>query len=99
MNQRLTCEKIDNCFTNAKTYRYDLPFQTEEAFVEKMGTMGALLIKKNLRRPFFRIETERGIQIKGILGDTGMKVSFPENRWEEEKVRWEEEMRKLLEEE
>lgn len=96
--KQISSEKIDNCFANARTYRYHLPAAVDEAFAQRMGSLGSLFIKKNLRRPFFRIETESGVQIKGILGDRSVKVSFPEQRWEEEKVIWERQITKLIEE-
>lgn len=98
MSDRLRCEKVDNCFANARTYRYWMPFALDEEKVSFLGQMGELFVKKNLRRPFFRIETDRGIQMKGIFGDKSMKVSFPEACWEEEQKRWEQQMEDMLEE-
>lgn len=92
MSNQVHCEKIDNCFANARTYRYYLPAAVDEDFATRLGGLGSLFVKKNLRRPFFRIETESGVQIKGILGDSSVKVSFPEERWKEEKVIWEEQI-------
>lgn len=94
----LICEKVDNCFANARTYRYTLPFPTDETFTALLGQWGSVFVKKNLRRPFFRVETDRKVQIKGILGDTAIKVSFPEDSWEEEKTQWELQFQKLLDE-
>lgn len=98
MSDRLRCEKVDNCFANARTYRYWMPFALDEEKVDFLGQMGELFVKKNLRRPFFRIETDRGVQMKGIFGDKSMKVSFPEERWEEEQKLWEQQMENILEE-
>lgn len=98
MSSKINCEKVDNCFANARTYRYYLPSPSGEELVECLGKLGSLFVKKNLRRPFFRVETDRCVQIKGIFGDKSMKVSFPEENWEEEKARWEQQLEKLLEE-
>lgn len=97
MSEDLKCEKIDNCFANARTYRYWMPFALDEEKVAFLGQMGELFVKKNLRRPFFRIETERGVQMKGIFGDKSMKVSFPGERWEEEQNLWEQQIKRMLE--
>lgn len=98
MSNQLTCEKVDNCFANARTYRYYLAATVDEALVERLSCLGSLFIKRNLRRPFFRIETERGVQIKGILGDKSVKVSFPEDTWEEDKGLWESQAVRLIQE-
>ena len=97
MSKHLTCEKVDNCFANARTYRYQMPFALDEEKVVFLGQMGELFVKKNLRRPFFRIETDRGVQIKGIFGDKSMKVSVPEERWKEEQELWEQQLEQMLE--
>lgn len=98
MSRQITCEKVDNCFADAKTYRYYLPVAVDEKIAERIGCLGSLFVKKNLRRPFFRIETEQGVQIKGIFGDASVKVSFPEHIWEEAKSRWEMQITEILEE-
>lgn len=98
MNKEITWEKVDNCFANARTYRYHLPVRVDEEFVEKMGSLGSLFIKRNLRRPFFRIKTEKGVEVKGIFGDASVKVSFPEDIWEEGKRIWERQIAELTEE-
>lgn len=92
MSKIIKCEKVENCFADAKTYRYWLDEKIEEKTVEELGVFGDLFIKKNLRRPFFRITMKSGSEIKGMYGDDSLKVSYRGETWEEEKQWWEQQM-------
>lgn len=87
------CEKTENCFSDAKTYRYRTKEKIEEETAKELGRFGELFIKKNLRRPFFRITLESGSEIKGIFGEDSIKVSYRGDNWEEEKQWLEEQMK------
>lgn len=90
MDRKLECEKVENCFANARTYRYQWNEWVDGHMIERLEFFGSAFVKRNLRRPFFRIEMEGGGQIKGIFGESSIKVSYPEENWEEAKQRWEE---------
>lgn len=86
----MKCEKTENCFADAKTYRYWLDETIQEETVEYLGVFGEVFVKRNLRRPFFRITMKSGSEIRGMFGDDSVKVSYRGDNWEEEK-RWLEE--------
>lgn len=82
-------EKVQNCFADAQTYCYQLEEKIGEDLLQKLGGEGTLLIKRNLRRPFFRLDLDNGIRMKGILGDDCIRVSFPTETAAEQKRHFE----------
>ena len=92
----ISCQKIENCFPNSRTYEYKLPMTVEE-FSEILQEEGGSGLKqgwskrtnRKLRRPVFL--AERGsLKAKGILAGNFLRVGFPEDDWEREKAAWEE---------
>ena len=55
--KKIKCRKAENCFANAESYIYTLPADIDDAFLEKLKTLGKLEVKRNFRRPFFMMET------------------------------------------
>lgn len=51
--KKIKCRKAENCFANAESYIYTLPADIDDAFLEKLKTLGKLEVKRNFRRPFF----------------------------------------------
>ncbi len=74
--------KVENCFSQAQTYGYVLPFRVDEAFLEALRPLGTFQIKRNYRRPFFFLHLKDGSQVKGMLNDTVVKASYPDERYE-----------------
>lgn len=83
-----TCEKAENCFANAQTYSYTLPVRLDEKILFKFEEKGELTLKKNFRRPFF-FWVYNQIQVKGIIHDDRMKVSYPDGVVDELKTEFE----------
>ncbi|WP_287715080.1 radical SAM (seleno)protein TrsS [Blautia sp.] len=81
----LGCEKADNCFANAKSYIYTLSSPVNDALLEKMSYWGRMKVRRDFRRPFFMLNTDEGIQLKGVLNENVIKAGFPEDTWEEKK--------------
>ena len=89
--KKIKCRKAENCFANAESYIYTLPADIDDAFLEKLKTLGKLEVNRNFRRPFFMMETENGVRLKGILNDNILKAGFLPEKWEEQKAwleRW-----------
>ncbi|MDO5111162.1 MAG: hypothetical protein Q4E65_02540 [Clostridia bacterium] len=81
-------EKSENCFVDAQTYAYASPFVMDEAAVAALSPFGEVEIKRNYRRPFYFVRGG-GMEIKGVLGDTRFKVSYPDAAWQEKKQAFE----------
>lgn len=90
-----TVEKVENCFANAQTYAYDSPMVMDEKNVEAFASFGAIEIKRNYRRPFYFVRGN-GMEIKGVLGDTRFKVSYPDDGWREQKKIFEQTLESIL---
>lgn len=86
-------EKTENCFADAQTYRYWIGKPMDEKTVEELGRFGEIFIKRNLRRPFFRITMKDGSEIKGIFGEDSIKISYQGADWKEKKQWLEEQMK------
>lgn len=85
---KFTVEKTENCFSDAQTYSYETAAHIEEAVLSRFAAWGNCEIKRNYRRPFYFIRKD-GMEIKGLLGDTRFKVSYPEADWESRKAAFE----------
>ncbi len=83
-----TVEKAENCFAGAQTYAYASSKNMEETAVDKLSRFGDIQIKRNYRRPFYFVRGG-GMEIKGVLGDTRFKVSYPDAGWQEKKEAFE----------
>lgn len=88
------CEKIENCFANARSYAYYFDHPMTEEILEKERIRGNLRLKMNFRRPCYFLDWENGIQVKGLLNDSMVKVSFPEQEWDVYKKQFEKELEK-----
>jgi hypothetical protein len=78
--------KTENCFSDSRTYDYRLPV-TAEAFSALLDGWD-MRENRKYRRPMFTAD-KNGVNVKGVLSGTIIKVSFPEDRWEAEKAAFE----------
>lgn len=83
-----TSKKTENCFADSQTYEYALPVSGEE-FRALLPADWAIRLNTKLRRPVFVAERD-GVNIKGVLALSTIRVSFPDERWESEKRAFEE---------
>ncbi len=88
-------KKVDNCFKNSQTYEYKLSVEINEEFLEKLQSLGEIEIK-NFRRPIFMINCENENKIKGVINSKIIRVSFPDDIWEERKEKFEKFIDELL---
>lgn len=74
---RLERKKVENCFANSTTYEYRLGISNEELF-EKLAVYGAVT-RKEFRRPVLLFAAEGGIQAKGVVGASYVRVGYPDD--------------------
>lgn len=86
-------KKVDNCFKDSQTYEYKLKVEINEDFLEILKNLGELEIK-NFRRPIFMINCKNENKIKGVINSKIIRISFPNDAWNERK----EEFEKFLDE-
>lgn len=89
MTSKWTCNKVENCFVNAKTYEYILTCSITEEWLSQPAPFGILRIKRNFRRPCYFLDMENGVQMKGNLNENRLKVSYPEPGYERKKAQLE----------
>ncbi|MGI6007091.1 MAG: hypothetical protein ACOX8E_06315 [Ruminococcus sp.] len=96
MREDVICKKAENCFANAESFIYTLPGKIDEDFLCRLARLGRLEVKRNFRRPFFSMETERGVRLKGILNENVLKAGFIPEKWQEQKNWLERELEGIL---
>ncbi|HGE70810.1 TPA: hypothetical protein ENX78_08255 [Candidatus Poribacteria bacterium] len=76
-------KKLEDCFDGSTIYEYEFDgFWTYEE-IRRLTTLGDLNYYKDFPRPFFRLNGQGGMQIKGVEGENSCTVFFPKNRKEE----------------
>ena len=83
---RFEVKKVENCFADSRSFEYRLPIEGREF----TSLLAGWEIKENhkFRRPLFTADRD-GVNIKGILKASVIKVSFPEDCWEGKKADFE----------
>lgn len=76
-------KKVENCFAQARTFEYELPITGQEL----VWMLEGFTVTENhkFRRPVFSAKRD-GVEIKGILSASIIKVNYTEKGWEKEKV-------------
>ncbi|SDF35419.1 hypothetical protein [Sporomusa acidovorans] len=77
--QHYECKKVENCFGGTYVYEYRLGIKNSEEFLEGFKPLAAIKYYKNFPRPFFQAVFTDGTTVKGVIADSVIKVSFPEN--------------------
>ncbi len=84
---KFECKKTENCFARSQTYEYRLPV-TGEVLSGLLPDDWEQRRNLRLRRPVF-IADRSGVNVKGVLANDTVKVSYPDTCWEAEKRRFE----------
>ena len=69
-----------------------------DEFMKKMGQVGKLHYFPEFMRPFFKIITSDGLQIKGIIGENNFEITYPRTQKWEKKVKFEKNLELFLQE-
>ncbi|MFQ7549864.1 MAG: radical SAM protein [Blautia marasmi] len=85
----LDCQKADNCFADAKSYAYTLSSPVDDRLLMLLSGWGRMKVRRDFRRPFFMLDTDQGIRVKGILNEPIIKAGFSGDGWEEMKMEFE----------
>ena len=86
--QLIDIKKVEDCFDGSMIFRYSFNKEMDEELMRKMGEKenAKLHYYPDFPRPFFKIITGEGIQVKGILGDDNLEAVFPQTgKWEKKK--------------
>ena len=85
------CKKLEDCFISRSAYQYRFSKKLDDAFVTWLEKISATCkCRRDFPRPFFNATLSDGTQIKGVLGDTAIKVVYPDDSAEASKKAFEE---------
>ena len=77
----LDCQKADNCFADAKSYAYTLSSPVDDRLLMLLSGWGRMKVRRDFRRPFFMLDTDQGIRVKGILNEPIIKAGSSGDGW------------------
>ncbi len=80
-------KKTENCFADSRTYEYRLPVDNTALIALLDGF--SVTVNERFRRPMFLAQADDGVRLKGVLRESILKASFPEDAWQEHKARFE----------
>jgi hypothetical protein len=80
-------KKVEDCFDGSVIFEYFFDLEIKEEFMKSLGETGRLDYYPDFLRPFFKIITSDGLQIKGIVGDKSFQVIYPQTKkWEKKEA-------------
>lgn len=72
-------EKIEDCFDGSGIFLFHFGEALKLKDIQILATVGKLEYFPDFPRPFFRIISLEGMQIKGVEGDETCRIIFPKN--------------------
>jgi hypothetical protein len=89
--------KIEDCFDGSRVYEYRLVQSTiDEAFIKSLAALGQLEYFPQFPRPFFRVRSQDGLQLKGVQDEQTFQVILPSKEQQSRKERFENELKILI---
>ncbi|MGQ9652162.1 MAG: hypothetical protein ACUVXJ_18855 [Phycisphaerae bacterium] len=78
----ISIRKIEDCFDGSGVYGYvfDVPWTAET--IELLRSLGPVDYFSDFPRPFFRLRTKCGCQVKGVEGDCECRAIYPRDERE-----------------
>ena len=73
----INIKKLEDCIDGSMIFMYTFNEKIDETLMRKVGKKGKLQYFPEFPRPFFKIITADGVQVKGIIGDDNFEVVFP----------------------
>ncbi|MCW1299614.1 MAG: hypothetical protein QXD02_04825 [Candidatus Parvarchaeum sp.] len=85
-------KKVEDCIDSGTVFEYFFDEAINEESIRKLGRLGRLQYYDSFSKPFFKVIADCGVQIKGIVGDLYIQITFPKTNLENIK----EEIEKLI---
>jgi len=83
-------QHLEDCFNGSAVFRYRTGQPWTPECIRLLERMGSLDYFTDFPRPYFRVRTPQGMEIKGIEGECACRVVFPKagrellcRQWEE----------------
>ena len=71
-------EQLEDCFDNTAEFAYHMSEPWSGPTIRALEELGKLEYFAHFPRPFFRVRTPGGVQIKGVEGETRCRAIYPE---------------------
>lgn len=75
--------KLEDCFDGSSIFQYWFERVLESDSIHLLGSLGQLEYFPHFPRPFFRITTPQGLQVKGVEGQDHIRAIFPRENKEQ----------------
>ncbi len=76
-------KKLEDCFDGSTIYEYQFDGLWTYERIRQLADLGELNYYKDFPKPFFKLNGHRGMQIKGVEGESSFTVFFPKSGKEE----------------
>lgn len=89
--------KVEDCFDDSRVYEYRLlQSPIDKAFIESLAVLGRLEYFPKFPRPFFRVRSQDGLQVKGVQDEQTFQVILSGREQRKRKEKFENELREIL---
>ena len=92
----VSVRKVEDCFDGSSVFTYHFAGALTVEEIRGLETVGRLELFEDFPRPFFRLLTPEGLQVKGVAGETSCRVIFPRQDMERLRRRFEERLASLV---
>ncbi len=90
-------KKLEDCIDGSMIFMYSFNEKIDETLMKKLEEKGKLQYYSEFPRPFFKLITADGVQVKGIIWDDNFEVVFPTTNKQERKKNFETNLEKMIE--
>lgn len=87
--QIINIRKVEDCFDGSAVYSYEFDIVWTYEQIQELEIVGELSYYRDFPKPFFRVKTSEGMQIKGVEGENSCTVFLPHKGKEEMKRKFE----------
>jgi len=89
-------KKVEDCFDGSVIFQYAFDKEIDKTLMEKMGKRGNIQYYPEFLRPFFKIVTADGLQVRGTIGNNKFEVIYPKTDKQGKKSNFETRLKKYL---
>lgn len=70
-------EKLEDCFDGSLVFRWHLDQPWQRETIQALERAGRLHYYPDFPRPYFRLRTASGMEMRGVEGETACRIIFP----------------------
>ena len=92
----INIKKLEDCLEGSMIFMYSVNNKITETLMRTLAEKGKLQYYPEFPKPFFKIITVDGVQVKGIIGDDNFEVVYPKTNKVERKKGFDASLEKML---